>query len=61
MVSVGLLGFDGGRRCSMVDECLWVPHARGEYGLVETAHVLVADVVTSCLIDDVPAPGERSG
>jgi hypothetical protein len=43
----------------MVMERLWLESDIGEYGLVETGHVLVADIVTTCLIQDIapPPPG----
>jgi D-sedoheptulose 7-phosphate isomerase len=52
MISIGLLGFDGGRLLSMVDEAFWVPTPIGAYGLVETIHSVACDIVTSCLIED---------
>ncbi len=57
MRTVALLGFDGGLLRDMVDEHLLVATPRGEYGLVETAHTIAADVVTTFLIDDrAPTP-----
>lgn len=50
--TVGILGFDGGALVSLVDEAVWVETALGMYGPVETAHVLICDVITSCLIED---------
>lgn len=52
--TVGLLGFDGGALRTMVDHCLWIETAVGEYGLVESAHSVVADIITTYLIDDRP-------
>jgi D-sedoheptulose 7-phosphate isomerase len=52
MVALGLLGFDGGRLSGRLDEELLVRTPIGAYGLVETAHSLLADVVTNCLIAD---------
>lgn len=52
MVTVGLLGFDGGQLAGQTDAELLVRTPRGEYGIVETAHSLLADVVTSCLVAD---------
>lgn len=54
MRTIGLLGFDGGRALSLVDEALWVRTEKGAYGLVETAHAALADIVTTCLISDLP-------
>jgi D-sedoheptulose 7-phosphate isomerase len=49
---IGLLGFDGGALKPMVTDAVWIETPAGEYGLVETGHVLVADLVTSCLMRD---------
>ncbi len=57
MRTVGFLGFDGGALLSLVDEPVLVETEQGQYGLVETAHSLICDVVTACLIAD---RGERS-
>jgi D-sedoheptulose 7-phosphate isomerase len=64
MTTVGLLGFDGGTLRTRVDEALWLPTAKGDYGVTETGHVLLADIITTCLMEDgVGAsgapPGER--
>jgi D-sedoheptulose 7-phosphate isomerase len=52
MGTIGLLGFDGGRLRRRLDHVLWVRTPVGAYGLVETAHTLLADVVTACLVHD---------
>ena len=52
MRTIGLVGFDGGMVSSMLDEVLLVRTEHGAYGLVETAHAAIADIVTSCLISD---------
>lgn len=52
VVTIGLLGFDGGLLKRMVKEALWLETEIGTYGLVETGHVLLADIITSCLIQD---------
>jgi D-sedoheptulose 7-phosphate isomerase len=54
LVTVGLLGFDGGLLKGLVDEILWVETEPGAYGPVETAHVLLCDIVSTCLIEDCP-------
>jgi D-sedoheptulose 7-phosphate isomerase len=56
LITIGLLGFDGGALKDMVTERLWLETEIGEYGLVETGHVLLADIVTTCLIRDVAPP-----
>ena len=59
MVTVALVGFDGGVLKSMVDECLWLQTGMGAYGIAESAHSVVLDILTSCLVtdlaDDLPA------
>ena len=50
--TIGLVGFDGGAALELLDEALWVETEPGAYGLVETAHVALADIVTTCLIND---------
>lgn len=57
--TIGLVGFDGGAALPLLNEALWVETEIGAYGLVETAHTALADIVTTCLINDrasVPAP-----
>ncbi len=54
ITSVGLLGFDGGRLLSRLDDAVWIPTPIGAYGLVESLHSAVCDVVTSCLAEDHP-------
>lgn len=56
MVTLALLGFDGGALRDMVDEHLLVRTAPGEYGLVESAHSIAADIITTFLIDDRATP-----
>jgi D-sedoheptulose 7-phosphate isomerase len=51
-VTVGLLGFDGGMLKSLVDEFLWLPTEQGEYGLVESGHSVLCDILTTCLLRD---------
>jgi D-sedoheptulose 7-phosphate isomerase len=53
-VTVGFVGFDGGKLRGLVDECLWVPTPQGAYGVVESAHTVACDIVTTCLIGDSP-------
>ena len=57
LVTMGLLGFDGGAALSLLDTAVWLPTRHGEYGLVETAHSAVADMVTARLaVRPVSAP-----
>jgi D-sedoheptulose 7-phosphate isomerase len=52
VVTVALLGFDGGALKALVDEFLWLPTAQGEYGLVESGHSVLCDILTTCLLRD---------
>jgi D-sedoheptulose 7-phosphate isomerase len=54
MVTVGVLGFDGGLLKDRVDELLLVETEKGAYGPVETAHVLLCDLLATCLVEDRP-------
>ena len=56
VVTVGLLGFDGGALKRLVDEYLWLPTDQGEYGLVESGHSVVCDILTTCLMQDLAQP-----
>ncbi len=47
--TMGLLGFDGGAALALLDVAVWLPTRHGEYGLVETAHSAVADMITARL------------
>jgi D-sedoheptulose 7-phosphate isomerase len=52
VTTIAFVGFDGGRLRDRVDECLWVPSPNGAYGVVESAHMVACDIVTTCLIGD---------
>ena len=60
LVSIGMLGFDGGTLKDQVDECLWVESDKGAYGPVESAHSLLGHVLTMCLLREPPAEEERA-
>jgi D-sedoheptulose 7-phosphate isomerase len=55
LVTIALLGFDGGVLKDRVGEYVWLPTAPGAYGLVETGHAVVCDMVTTCLMTDTEA------
>ena len=57
LVTIGVLGFDGGKLEGMVDEALVLRSEKGLYGPVESAHVVLLDIVTACLIEDRPVDG----
>lgn len=59
--TLGILGFDGGVLKDRVDECLWVKSRIGAYGPVETGHVLLCDLLTTSLINDVPGDSQDDG
>jgi D-sedoheptulose 7-phosphate isomerase len=52
LVTVGLVGFDGGAIRDRLHEVLWVETEKGAYGPVETAHTLLCDLIATCLIED---------
>lgn len=57
MTSIALVGFDGGALLNRADESFWIPTPQGAYGLVESVHSVVCDMITSCLIEDrAPEP-----
>jgi D-sedoheptulose 7-phosphate isomerase len=58
LTTIGLLGFDGGVLKGLVDEYLWLPTPVGAYGLVESGHALLSDVVTTCLMEGTDAAGQ---
>jgi D-sedoheptulose 7-phosphate isomerase len=60
LVTIALLGFDGGALKELVDEVAWVETPPGLYGPVESAHIVLADLVTTCLIEDVAQSGRPS-
>lgn len=48
--SIALLGFDGGVLKEKADDFIWLPTEIGAYGLAESGHSVVTDVITTCLI-----------
>jgi D-sedoheptulose 7-phosphate isomerase len=52
ITTMALLGFDGGVLKEAVDDFVWLPTDVGAYGLAETGHSAVTDIVTSYLIAD---------
>jgi D-sedoheptulose 7-phosphate isomerase len=55
LATIALLGFDGGVLKERVTQYLWLPTDRGAYGLVESGHAVLCDIVTTCLIEDTDA------
>lgn len=56
VTTIALLGFDGGALKDAVDLAVWLPTEYGAYGLVESAHSVVCDLFTTCIMDDGPTP-----
>jgi D-sedoheptulose 7-phosphate isomerase len=52
MTTVALLGFDGGKLKSLVQELVFIPSERGQYELVEDVHSVVCHAVTRALVAD---------
>lgn len=55
LATIALLGFDGGVLKERVTQYLWLPTDRGAYGLVESGHAVLCDIVTTCLMEDTDA------
>jgi D-sedoheptulose 7-phosphate isomerase len=54
LVTAALVGFDGGALKDLVDVCVWVRTEPGEYGLVESVHSVLCDVVNTCISASLP-------
>jgi D-sedoheptulose 7-phosphate isomerase len=52
LTTIAFLGFDGGILKERVHEYLWLPTPHGAYGLAESGHSVVCDIVTTCLMED---------
>jgi len=50
--TIGLLGFDGGILKGLVDDLVWIRSEKGQYELVEDAHMMLCHVWTTSLIKD---------
>jgi D-sedoheptulose 7-phosphate isomerase len=55
VATIGMLGFDGGRLRSLVEEAVWVQSEAGAYELVEDAHLVLCHVLTRSLVADTAA------
>jgi D-sedoheptulose 7-phosphate isomerase len=55
VATIALVGFDGGVLKERVTQYLWLPTDRGAYGLVESGHAVLCDIVTTCLMEDTDA------
>jgi D-sedoheptulose 7-phosphate isomerase len=61
VLTTALLGFDGGKLKDLVDEYLWLPTEPGQYGLVESGHAVLCDILTTCLMKDFAVPDALPG
>jgi len=61
VLTTALLGFDGGMLKELVDEYLWLPTQAGQYGLTESGHAVLCDILTTCLMKDVAVPDALPG
>jgi D-sedoheptulose 7-phosphate isomerase len=50
--TVALVGFDGGALKDLADECVWLPTDVGDYGIVESGHSVLCDILTTALMKD---------
>jgi D-sedoheptulose 7-phosphate isomerase len=50
--TIGFLGFHGGLLKDMVDDLVWVKTEKGQYELVEDAHMVVCHVLATSLVKD---------
>lgn len=59
--TAALLGFDGGALKDLVDEPMLARTELGAYGLAESCHSLLCDMITDCLIASAPATAKAGG
>jgi D-sedoheptulose 7-phosphate isomerase len=58
--TIGFLGFDGGILKNLVDDFIWVKTDKGQYELVEDAHMMLCHVLSTSLSKDRrPVPVEH--
>jgi D-sedoheptulose 7-phosphate isomerase len=60
ITSIALVGFDGGILRTIADYCIFVETASGEYGLVESAHAVICDIMTAVLAHRVNRSRSRA-
>ncbi|MFA5316098.1 MAG: SIS domain-containing protein [Dehalococcoidales bacterium] len=48
-ISIGLLGFDGGKMKEICHHCILVKTMKGEYGPVEDTHLILVHIITTYL------------
>ncbi|HJO69661.1 MAG TPA: SIS domain-containing protein [Rhodospirillales bacterium] len=59
-ITVGLIGFDGGKLGKLARHVVHVPSETGEYGPVEDAHMVLDHLIANYLISRLRAEGGRS-
>jgi D-sedoheptulose 7-phosphate isomerase len=52
MRTVALLGFDGGKLKTLVDDVIWIASEKGAYELVEDVHSVLCHAITRNLVAD---------
>jgi len=52
VLTVALLGFDGGVLKTLVDDYLLIPTAKGSYGVVESGHSMICHLLTAILANE---------
>jgi D-sedoheptulose 7-phosphate isomerase len=55
LLTIGFLGFDGGALKTQVDDYIWFQTEKGAYGLVESGHLLLCHILTTCLMQPLAA------
>ncbi len=52
-VTIGLVGFDGGRLAGLCGHLIWIRTRKGEYGPVEDIHLIIDHMITSYLTNKI--------
>jgi len=58
-ISVGLVGFDGGKLLNLCDHVVHVQANKGEYGPVEDAHMILVHMISAYLIFNLSKEREQ--
>ena len=61
LITIALLGFDGGLLKDKVDHYVCLETEKGAYGLVEPAHDMICHLVTKCLAEGFSRVGHSLG
>jgi len=49
-ITIGLVGFDGGKLASICDYLIWINTPKGDYGPVEDMHLILDHMITSYIM-----------